>query len=306
MAITVPALDATTDIVDTDMLLVTHSDGTSEKISGSEINKRSKIIIASTTTVTGTPLKTGNAVRIYFTADVNGVNASTTLQINYNNQNYNVKVPKNGALENYVAINISNSPAVYKYIQANTLLELLYDGTQFIILGNPIIYSGIGFHIFANGVKRQNEIYKSWAGIGTVNGDFILLGSIPQSSGAVSYASLELVIFGSNSGLNYPVGRVFLEISSGSSANGFNIRGFTDLPIDKENIEFPKIVVYLEDNSYKLYLCQRYGYRRVSMLMSNLANAFTVGNFVEVSTPGGTEVFNSYTDPSKIKNIMDL
>lgn len=158
MAITVPALDATTDIVDTDMLLVTHSDGTSEKISGSEINKRSKIIIASTTTVTGTPLKTGNAVRIYFTADVTGSDTTTTLQINYNNTNYNVKVPRNGALENFVAFNLGGSPAVYKYLQAYTTLELLFDGTNFVIDGNPLVLSGTDYSIFADGLKRVNAV----------------------------------------------------------------------------------------------------------------------------------------------------
>lgn len=156
--ITIPSLSDVTDILDTDQVIVTNAQGQSYKIAGSELNKRHKVIIADSTTVTGAPLKTGNCVRIYFTADITANNTTTVLQINYNNVNYYVKVPKNGALENFVAFNLGGSPAVYKYVQAYTTLELLFDGTQFIIMCNPVVISGTNFTIFADGLKRVDEV----------------------------------------------------------------------------------------------------------------------------------------------------
>jgi hypothetical protein len=131
--------------------MITHSNGESFKIAGSEINKRNQAVIASTTTMTGAPLKTAIIVRVYFTADITGSNTTTGLVINYNNVNYNVKVPKNGTLANFVASDLGGSPAVYKYLQANTMLELLYDGTQFIIIGNPVVLSSRNYTIYADG-----------------------------------------------------------------------------------------------------------------------------------------------------------
>ena len=156
--ITIPSLSDVTDILDTDQVMVTNAQGQSYKIAGSELNKRNKVIIADSTTVTGTPLKAGWPVRIYFTADITAANATTTMQINYNNVNYYVKVPKNGALANYVAFNLGGSPAVFKYVQAYTTLELLFDGTQFIIMCNPVVISGTNFSIYADGLKRVDEV----------------------------------------------------------------------------------------------------------------------------------------------------
>ena len=89
--ITIPSLNNVTDILDTDMIMVTQQSGQSYKIAGSELNKRGKIIIANSTTITGAPLKAGSSVRVYFTVDLTAANASTTLQLNYNNVNYYVK-----------------------------------------------------------------------------------------------------------------------------------------------------------------------------------------------------------------------
>lgn len=152
---TIPSLSDVTDIQDTDQVMVTNSQGQSYKIAGSELNKRNKIIIASNTTVTGTPLKTGWPVRIYFTADITAANATTTMQINYNNVNYYVKVPKNGALANYVAKAVGNT---YKYVQAYTTLELIYDGTQFVIIGNPIVISSVDYSIYADGSSKSSTL----------------------------------------------------------------------------------------------------------------------------------------------------
>lgn len=151
MSTTIPALSSVTDILDSDLVMVTHSNGESFKIAGSEINKRNQAVIASGTTITGAPLKTGNIVRVYFTADITGSNTSTGLTLNYNGVNKSVKVPKNGTLANFVASDLGGSPTVYKYLQAHTTLELLYDGTQFIIIGNPVVLSSSDYTIYADG-----------------------------------------------------------------------------------------------------------------------------------------------------------
>ena len=157
--ITIPTLSDVTDILDTDLVMVTNSQGQSYKIAGSELNKRGKIIIADSTTITGAPLKVGSSVRVYFTVDLTAANASTTLQLNYNGVNYYVKAPKDGTLINFVATNLGGSPAVYKYLQKYTTLELLFDGTQFVIIGNPIVISSAEYSIYADGkVDYTNKL----------------------------------------------------------------------------------------------------------------------------------------------------
>lgn len=156
--ITIPSLSDVTDILDTDQVMVTNSQGQSYKIAGSEINKRGKIIIANSTTITGAPLKAGVPVRVYFTEDLTAANASTPLQLNYNGVNYYVKAPKDGTLINFVATNLGGSPAVYKYLQKYTTLELLFDGTQFVIIGNPVVLSSADYTIYADGYLKSSTL----------------------------------------------------------------------------------------------------------------------------------------------------
>lgn len=151
MSVTIPSLDTVTDILDTDKIMVTQSSGQTYTIDGASFNKRNQAVIANSTTLTGAPLKTGNIVRAYFTADITGVNTTTGLVLNYNGSNKNVKVPKDGALANFTAQNMGGSPTVYKYLQAYTTLELLYDGTNFVIIGNPVVISSSDYTIYADG-----------------------------------------------------------------------------------------------------------------------------------------------------------
>ena len=178
MSTTIPALSSVTDILDSDLVMVTHSNGESFKIAGSEINKRNQAVIASSTTLTGAPLKTGNIVRVYFTADITGSNTSTGLTLNYNGVNKSVKVPKNGTLANFVASDLGGSPTVYKYLQAHTTLELLYDGTQFIIIGNPVVLSSSDYTIYADGLQRVNSVANGNKNIVTSNAVFQSINSL--------------------------------------------------------------------------------------------------------------------------------
>ena len=105
-------------------------------------------------TVYGKPLRTGSTVRIMFTADITGANTTSVLTLTYNGVNIPVKVGKNGALSNFVASEVSSG--VYKYVQAYTTLELMFDGTQFIIIGSPIVLSSADYTIYADGRSIQD------------------------------------------------------------------------------------------------------------------------------------------------------
>lgn len=120
------------------------------------ITHRPRILSASDTTIIGAPIQSGETVRIMFTADIVGSDTTTVLSLDYNEDTIDVKVNKNGTLSNFTAMKFTGTPDVYKYIQANTILELMYDGTDFIIVGNPIVISGDDFTIYADG-KVGNE-----------------------------------------------------------------------------------------------------------------------------------------------------
>jgi len=119
-------------------------------------------IIASSTTVTGARLGTGAVVKIMFTADVTGSDTSTGLSLSYNGATKAVKVSKGGSLVDFVAKEISSGN--YKYIQAYATIDMVYNGTNFVIIGNPVVLSGDGYHVHADGfVDKETEFYCSIA-----------------------------------------------------------------------------------------------------------------------------------------------
>ena len=109
----------------------------------------SEVIMASSTAITGKSLVSGASIKIMFTSDITGSDTSTVLSLTYNGTAYNVKVGKNGSLSNFVASEVSSG--TYKYLQAYTTLELAFDGTQFIIIGNPVVLSSADYTIYADG-----------------------------------------------------------------------------------------------------------------------------------------------------------
>ena len=209
--ITVPSLDPCTDIENTDKVMITHANGTTETITGELLNKRNQVIISATATITGTPLKAGNVVRVLFTADQSANNGSTAMVINYNSSNKTVKVCKNGALADYYAFYVSTN--VYKYCQAYTVLELLYDGTNFIIMGNPKVISNADYSIYADGsitytnnIAVRKYIYTKYLKI-TFN-TFISssLGSVNILFGG--RGATGLIVIGSSSYANFAVNKI--------------------------------------------------------------------------------------------------
>jgi hypothetical protein len=114
-----------------------------------------EVIMASSTTINGKSLISGSSIKIMFTADITGSNTTTGLSLTYNGTSYAVKVGKNGALANFNAYEVSSG--VYKYLQAYTTLELAFDGTQFIIIGNPVVLSSADYTIYPDGSKKYNS-----------------------------------------------------------------------------------------------------------------------------------------------------
>lgn len=113
-------------------------------------------------TITGVAtLSSGSVLPLYFTADIDGSNVEQTLTLTYNGTPYAVKVNKNGTLADFSAHLIG---ADYKFIQANTAINFMFDGTYLIILGNPIVLSSTGYTIYADGLIEQ---YGEMLGNGT-------------------------------------------------------------------------------------------------------------------------------------------
>ena len=174
MAITIPELNSVSVVDDTDNIMLTHSNGNSEKISGSAFKAdmiKNKIennnghavsinavstIMATSTTITGPELGTGGNIKILFTSVIAGVDTSTGLTLTYNGSPIAVKVGKDGALEDFKAVEVSSG--VYKFLQAYTTLELIYNGTYFIIVGNPVVLSDTLYCIRANGYQAVDTV----------------------------------------------------------------------------------------------------------------------------------------------------
>ena len=158
--------------------------------------------------------------------------------------------------------------------------------------------------ITSDAVYRATEITKFW--YGSISGNYVELANIPVSSGIIYYGSFEITFFGiSPTAGEYPVGKIIIDISSGSDANRFSIRGWTDLVINNAgSTQYPSIKVYKETSKYKIYLASSYNYRRIGIRFSKVNSDFQLGNFAETNSPAGTLIYDSTTDTNnKIKKI---
>jgi len=132
-------------------------------------------ISASSTTVSGLPIKRGSCVKILFTSAITGSDTSTAMAITYNGTSIPVKVGKQGSLSNFVAHEINSA---YYYLQAYTTLELIYDGTQFIIVGNPVVLSSSDYTIYADGSKVVDTVADGNMNPVTSNAVYDALGNL--------------------------------------------------------------------------------------------------------------------------------
>lgn len=100
-------------------------------------------------TITGVAtLVAGSVLPLYFTADINGSNVEQTLTLTYNGTPYAVKVAYENSLVDFKAKLIGGT---YKFIQANTALSFMFNGTYLIILGNPVVLSTSNYTYNADG-----------------------------------------------------------------------------------------------------------------------------------------------------------
>ena len=144
--------------------------------------------------------------------------------------------------------------------------------------------------------KRRITYNKQWYGS---HDKYVKLGSIPISTGTVSYASLLVNLFASSLNSNlYPIGTINLNISSGSIASTFNINGFStivlNVPRTGSGVNTPHIVVDKTSTHYVLYIDCSYNYLRISCSILTGQN-FTFGDFEDVSDLEGTEIWSSVT-----------
>lgn len=119
------------------------------------------VIMASSTTITNAPtISSSSIIRIMFTSAITGSNTTIALSLSYNGTSYPVKVGKQGSLSNFVASYVNSA---YTYLQAYTTLELAFDGSQFIIIGNPVVLSSSDYTIYADGsIDSDINLIESW------------------------------------------------------------------------------------------------------------------------------------------------
>ena len=145
------------------------------------------VIMASSTTLSGVAISAGSVVRVLFTADIAGSDATTGLTFTYNGDAYAVKVGKNGALANFNAYEVESG--VFKYLQAHTTLELMFDGSQFVIMGNPVVISNADFSVMADGSLTYHDHISAGQTGFIIIGDILINYGVGTSDGT-SYVSL--------------------------------------------------------------------------------------------------------------------
>ena len=90
---------------------------------------------------------------VMFTRDISAPDGVTPLTVTFNHSApITVKASKDGSLVNVYGKEVAAS--TYKYLQAYTTLELMYDGTNFVILGNPVLLSSSDYVIYADGYYK--------------------------------------------------------------------------------------------------------------------------------------------------------
>lgn len=142
--------------------------------------RRNNIFITATnTTIAGPKLQAGDVIRVFFIAQQEGTDTTTAMALSYNGTSYNVKAPCNGSLKDFTANAITvetrelskgaeteeeekgetkstrAASTAYVYCQAYTTLELLFDGTQFVIIGNPVVISNADYTIYTDGTAEE-------------------------------------------------------------------------------------------------------------------------------------------------------
>jgi hypothetical protein len=136
-----------------DKVSITYSGGTFNVIPQTA---GSLTVTAASSVVNGASVRVGSTVRVLFTQDITGA-ANTGLVLTYNGVSIPVMVGKNGSLGALLPFDVGGG--TYKYLQAYTTLEMTYDGTQFIVLGNPVVISNSDYTVYTDGKITQRLSY---------------------------------------------------------------------------------------------------------------------------------------------------
>lgn len=140
---------------------------------------------------------------------------------------------------------------------------------------------------------------------------YIYLANIAVSTGSVSSTSFDIYVFSNMydacSTKAYTVGTIHLEISSGSNANGFSIRGYSDIRLDCTTSSYPRIIVTKDTTAglYCLYLDSGYTYLAFDIQRNKGFGTNAWGTLCACAAVSGTEIFNSSTSDD-IKYIGGL
>ena len=137
---------------------------------GTEYKPVGNVITATSLSVTGPALAAGDVVRVMFTTDIAGSDTSTPLALTWNSgvTPIPVKVAKEGSLASVYAKEVATN--IFKYISGYVTLELAFDGTNLVIVGNPVVLSGAGYTIYADGSNGQ-QWFPDYAGGNLITGD---------------------------------------------------------------------------------------------------------------------------------------
>lgn len=138
------------------------------------------IPVGNTTITNAPPLQNNATYRFFFTEQITGSDDTTAMSISYNGTSYSVKATSNGSLKDFTAYPIATEQTrelkkgekseeekeetkgetksktratvtTYVYCQAYTTLEMMFDGTQFIIMGNPVVISNSDYTVYTDG-----------------------------------------------------------------------------------------------------------------------------------------------------------
>lgn len=106
-------------------------------------------VLASSSSIAGPTLAIGDIVKVMFTSDLTALDGTTALGLSYNGTSFPVKASSGGSLVGLFAHEVVSG--TFKYLQAYTTLELVFDGTNFVVVGNPVVLSGTDYTIYADG-----------------------------------------------------------------------------------------------------------------------------------------------------------
>lgn len=139
------------------------------------INDLTLVVTSDDRVLTGTPLVQERTLKIFFTTAQTSGDDTTCMTITYNGTVYPVKACKDGSLVDFVA---HSNGSDLLYLQAYTTLELAFDGSQFVVMGNPVVISNDDFSIMADGSITYKNVYKQYLLTSSVSGDVINIENI--------------------------------------------------------------------------------------------------------------------------------